>query len=121
MVWLGLRLLSLADRALLIICGPDVGPSGGVTGELLTLPRPSSVVRCRPFLQVNDLCLFTGVVLERCEYERLAVNLAVNALAQRQRLGAASMPLLRIRRSPAWSRLALDSLDLPIARPESQD
>jgi hypothetical protein len=26
-----------------------------------------------------------------------------------------------IRRSPVWSRLAFDSLDLPIARPESQD
>ena len=64
---------------------------GPRTSGPLTLPRPSRAVRCRPSAQVNGLCLFAGVAVERCESERLAVNLAVSA----------------------WPRLALDSLDLP--------
>jgi hypothetical protein len=71
--------LSVSDRAVLIVCGPDAGPDGGATGELLPLPRPSSAVRCGPSAQLIGLCLFAGVALERCESERLAVNLAVSA------------------------------------------
>jgi hypothetical protein len=53
---------------------------GGVTRELLTLPRPFSAVRCRPSMQVDGLCLSARVAPERHVSERLAVNLAVNPL-----------------------------------------
>jgi hypothetical protein len=70
-----LPLLSDTDPAFLVVCGPDARPSGGMTGELLTLPPPSNVVRCRPSLQVD--CSSADIPTERHKSERLAVNLAV--------------------------------------------
>jgi hypothetical protein len=52
-----------------------------VTGELLTLPRPPNVVRCRPSLQVEGSCSSVDVAAERHESEWLAVNLAVKSLS----------------------------------------
>ena len=52
-----------------------------MTSELLTLPRPSNAVRCRPSLQVDGSCSSADVAGGRHESERLAVNLAVKALS----------------------------------------
>jgi hypothetical protein len=62
------------DRAFLIVCRPG----GGVTGELLTLPRSSSPVRCGPSMQLGGSCSSADVAAGRHKSERLAVNLAVN-------------------------------------------
>src|SRR5918996_2804479 len=45
-----------------------------MTGELRTLPRPSSAVRCRPFMQVDGSCSSADVAGERRESEWLAVK-----------------------------------------------
>jgi hypothetical protein len=84
-----LPLLSDTDRAFLVVCGPDAGPSGRMTGELLTLPRPSNVVRCRPSLQVDGSCSSVDVAAGRHESEWLAVNLAVKSLSNQCKDAAA--------------------------------
>ena len=61
-----------------------------MTGELLTLPRPSGVVRCRPSLQVDGSCSSADVATERHESERLAVNLAVKSLSNKCKDAAAA-------------------------------
>jgi hypothetical protein len=53
-------------------------PSVLASSGLLTLPRPSRPVRCRPSMQVDGSSLSADVVAEWHESERLAVNLAVN-------------------------------------------
>jgi hypothetical protein len=45
---------------------------------LVTLPRPSSAVRCRPSMQIDGSCSSADVAAERHKSEQLAVNLAVN-------------------------------------------
>jgi hypothetical protein len=72
-------------------CGPNwPSPSGPrATCGLLTLPRPSSAVRCRPSLQVGGSCSSADVVAERHESEWLAVNLAVKSRSTRCRDAAA--------------------------------
>jgi hypothetical protein len=80
------------DRAFLIVCRPG----GGVTGELLTLPRPSNAVRCRPSLQADGSCSSADVAAEQPESERLAVNLAVG-----QQESHARRPVIQRRRAAA--------------------
>jgi hypothetical protein len=67
-VQLGIRLplLSASDRAVLIVCGPDAGPDGGATGELLTLPgrpAPSVAVHLRRLMVCvcSPASLWSGV------------------------------------------------------------
>src|SRR5215218_9921466 len=76
-----LPLLSDTDRAFLVVCGPDAGPSGRMTGELLTLPRPSNVVRCRPSMQVDGSSSSAYIAAEQHASDWLTVNLAVNSLS----------------------------------------
>jgi hypothetical protein len=71
-------MLSVTDRA----CSSSAGQTraqAGVTGELLTLPRPSSSVRHCPSLQLDGSCPSAGIIAERHESVCLAVNLAVRA------------------------------------------
>jgi hypothetical protein len=89
-----LPLLSDTDRAFLVVCGPDAGPSGGMTGELLTLPRPSDAVRRRASAQVDVVHLSAGVLSERPKFKRLAVDLAVS----RRCVAHIPMPLAEGRR-----------------------
>jgi hypothetical protein len=98
-------LLSDTDRAFLVVCGPDAGPSRGMTGDLLTLPRPSSAVRCRPSLQVDGSPSSAEVAREWHESVRLAVNLAVKSLSN-QCKDAAARPDGSARAAPlaaAWT------------------
>jgi hypothetical protein len=60
-----------------------------VTAELLTLPHPSSVVRCGPSLQVDGSSLSADVAADRHEFEWLAVNLAVKPLSNQGKDAAA--------------------------------
>jgi hypothetical protein len=77
--------LTVAERSSTYSCGIR----RGVTDGLLTLPRPSSVVRYRPSLQVDGSCSSVNVAAERQESERLAVNLAVKALSNQCKDAAA--------------------------------
>jgi hypothetical protein len=49
-----------------------------MTGELLTLPRPFSAVRCHASMQLDSSCSSTDVARECHAFVRLAVNLAVS-------------------------------------------
>jgi hypothetical protein len=60
-----------------------------VTSELLTLPRPSNVVRCRPSLQVDGSCSSADVAAKRHESDWLAVNLAVKSPSNQSKDAAA--------------------------------
>jgi hypothetical protein len=60
-----------------------------VTGGLLTLPRPSSAVRCRPSLQVDGSSSSVDVAGERHESEWSAVKLAVKSLSDQCKDAAA--------------------------------
>src|SRR5215204_7677 len=52
-----------------------------MTGELLTLPRPSNVVRCRPSMQVDGSSSSAYIAAEQHASDWLTVNLAVNSLS----------------------------------------